>query len=83
MLNPLVRGNKNDHNDALVIAEASQCPGIKAVPIKIVAQQDIQSLHRLRERCVSQRTSLSNQTRGLLSEYCIVFPAGFKSLNKQ
>ena len=79
---PFVRGNKNDHNDALAIAEASQRPGIKAVPIKTVAQQDIQSLHRLRERCVSQRTSLSNQTRGLLSEYGIVFPAGFKSFKQ-
>jgi transposase len=79
---PFVRGNKNDHNDALAIAEASQRPGIKAVPIKTVAQQDIQSLHRLRERCVSQRTSLSNQTRGLLSEYGIVFPAGLNRLNK-
>ena len=79
---PFVRGNKNDHNDALAIAEASQRPRIKAVPIKTVAQQDIQSLHRLRERCVSQRTSLSNQTRGLLSEYGIVFPTGFKSFKQ-
>lgn len=79
---PFVRGNKNDHNDALAIAEASQRPNIKSVPIKTVAQQDIQSLHRLRERCVSQRTSLTNQTRGLLSEYGIVFPQGFKAFNQ-
>ena len=79
---PFVRSNKNDHNDALAIAEASQRPGIKAVPIKTVAQQDIQSLHRLSVRYVSQRTSLSNQTRRLLSEYGIVFPAGFKSFKQ-
>jgi len=75
-----VCGNKNDHNDALAIAEAAHRPHIKSVPIKTIAQQDIQSLHRLRERMVSQRTSLSNQTRGLLSEYGIVFPNGFKAL---
>jgi len=79
---PFVRGNKNDHNDALAIAEAAQRPEIKAVPIKTVAQQDIQSLHRLRERCVSQRTGLTNQTRGLLSEYGIVFPQGFKAFKQ-
>jgi len=50
---PFVRGNKNDHNDALAIAEAAKRPDIKTVPIKKIAQQDIQSLHRLRERCVS------------------------------
>lgn len=79
---PFVRGNKNDHNDALAIAEAAQRPGIKTVPIKTLAQQDIQSLHRLRERCVSQRTALTNQTRGLLSEYGIVFPQGFKTFKQ-
>ena len=79
---PFVRGNKTDHNDALAIAETAQRPGIKTVPIKTLAQQDIQSLHRLRERCVSQRTALTNQTRGLLSEYGIVFPQGFKTFKQ-
>ena len=79
---PFVRGNKNDHNDALAIAEAAQRPGIKTVPIKTVEQQDIQSLHRLRERCVRQRTCLTNQTRGLLSEYGIIFPVGFKAFKQ-
>jgi len=79
---PFVRGNKNDHNDALAIAEAAKRPGIKVVPIKTIAQQDIQTLHRLRERYVSQRTRLSNQTRGLLSEYGVVFPQGFKALKQ-
>ena len=59
---PFVRGNKNDHNDALAIAEAARRPNIRPVPIKTIAQQDIQVLHRLRERIVSQRTGLSKQT---------------------
>jgi transposase len=29
---PFVRGNKNDHNDALAIVEASQRPNIRFVP---------------------------------------------------
>lgn len=66
----------------MAIAESAKRPGIQTVPIKTIAQQDIQSLHHLRERCVSQRTSLSNQTRGLLSEYGIVFPQGFKAFKQ-
>jgi len=76
---PFVRGNKSDHNDALAIAEAARRPHIRPVPIKSVEQQDIQALHRMRERYVAQRTGLINQTRGLLSEYGIVAPLGHKA----
>lgn len=76
---PFVRGNKNDRNDALAIAEASRRPGIKFVQVKSEAQQDIQALHRIRERCVAARTALMNQMRGLLSDYGHVFPVGINA----
>jgi transposase len=76
---PFVRGNKSDHNDALAIAEAASRPNITPVPIKSVEQQDIQALHRIRERYVGQRTRMINQTRGLLSEYGMVAPLGHKA----
>lgn len=76
---PFVRGNKSDRNDVVAIAEAARRPKIVPVPIKSVEQQDIQCLHRLRERYVSHRTGLINQTRGLLSEYGIVSPKGHKA----
>ena len=79
---PFVRGNKNDANDALAIAEAAFRPGITPVPIKTLHQQDIQSCHRIRERLIGNRTALSNQVRGLLSEYGIVMPAGYASFTK-
>ncbi len=79
---PFVRGNKSDHNDAIAISEAALRPNIKAVPVKTVEQQDIQSLHRIRERHVSHRTGLMNQTRGLLSEYGVIAPLGHKSYCK-
>ena len=47
-----------------------------AVPVKTVAQQDLQAVHRVRERLVCQRTSLMNQVRGLLTEYGIVLAKG-------
>ena len=77
---PFVRGNKNDRNDALAIAEASIRPNLRSVPVKSLAQQDIQCLHRVRDRLIKNRTALSNQARGLLSEYGIVFPLGYKAL---
>lgn len=73
---PFVRGNKSDRNDTIAIAEASRSPNIIHVPLKSVAQQDIQCLHRMRDLCVSRRTGLMNQTRGLLSEYGIVATGG-------
>jgi len=80
---PFVRGNKSDRNDVIAIAEASRRPGIMDVPVKSLAQQDIQSLHRMRDLKVRRRTSVMNQARGLLGEYGIVCPkghAGFKRL---
>ncbi len=79
---PFVRGNKNDRNDALAIAEAFKRPNLRFVPIKTVEQQDIQSLHRIRDRLSQQRVALMNQTRGLLSEYGLIGAQGFKAFRE-
>jgi transposase len=73
---PFVKGNKNDKHDAVAILEASQRPNLHLVPIKSVEQQDIQNLHRIRQRLISNRTGLCNQIRGLLSDYGIIFAKG-------
>ena len=73
---PYVQGNKNDDNDAAAICEAVSRPRMRFVPIKSVVQQDMQALHRIRERQLKVRTALVNQIRGLLSEYGIVMPKG-------
>src|ERR671916_760105 len=49
-------------------------PTMRFVPIKQVEQQDLQALHRIRERLIKARTALVNEIRGLLSEYGIVLP---------
>ena len=77
---PFVRGNKNDHNDAFAITEASQRPYIRFVPVKSEHQQEISCLHRIRDRLIKSKTALSNQSRGLLSEFGVVFPCGHKAL---
>jgi transposase len=77
---PFVIGNKNDHNDAIAIAEASRRPRATFVAVKTLEQQDIQSLERIRDRLVKTRTALANQTRGLLAEYGISIKKSLKEL---
>ena len=78
-----VQGNKNDYNDARAITEAAVRRGIRVVQGKTVEQQDVQALIRLRAKVISERTALSNQLRGLLSEYGIVFATGLATLRRQ
>lgn len=82
MVKPFVRGNKNDNNDAMAIAEAGQRPHIRFVPVKSIHQQEILAMHRVRQRLIKSRTQLTNQARGLLSDFGIVFPKGFKHFKK-
>lgn len=73
---PFVKGSKNDAVDAEAIFEAAVRPTMRFVPVKSLDQQDLQSLHRARDRLICQRTALINHTRGLLAEYGIVLPQG-------
>ena len=80
---PYVRGNKNDYNDALAIAEAVTRPEMRFVAVKTTAQQDVQALHRLREKRLQDRTALCNQLRGLLAEYGLILPQGVNLLRRR
>ncbi len=73
---PFVKSNKNDMRDAEAIAEALTRPTMRFVPLKAIEQQDIQSLHRVRERLIGERTALINEVHGLMHEYGIVLPKG-------
>ncbi len=80
---PYVKTNKNDHADAEAICEAVSRPSMRFVPVKQVEQQDILSIHRVRQRLIKQRIALSNQVRGLLHEYGVVIALGNASLRKK
>src|SRR5215831_13368856 len=73
---PYRKANKNDLRDAEAIAEAVTRPTMRFVAVKSVAQQDLQALHRVRERLMKARTALINEPRGLLLEYGIIVPKG-------
>jgi transposase len=65
---PYVKAQKNDDRDAEAIAEAATRPTMRFVELKSEEQLDVQTLHRVRDRLVGERTSLINQIRSLLLE---------------
>src|ERR1022692_2547438 len=69
---PYRKSDKNDRNDAEAICEAVTRPSMRFVAVKSVEQQDMLTLHRVREGLMKERVALINRIRGLLSEYGIV-----------
>src|ERR1700751_5668246 len=77
---PYSKGQKNDFRDAEAIAEAVQRPTMKFVATKTADQLDLQALHRVRQRLVSQRTGIINQIRAFLLERGVAVRQGLHSL---
>jgi len=77
---PYVKTNKNDQADAEAICEAVSRPNMRFVPIKAIEQQDILSIHRVRQRLVRNRTALANEIRGLLLEFGFIIPQGINKV---
>jgi len=82
-LRPYSRGQKNDFRDAEAIAEAVQRPTMKFVATKTAEQLDLQALHRVRERLVSQRTGIINQIRAFLLERGVAVRQGLRFLRAE
>ena len=80
---PYSKGQKNDFNDAEAIAEAVQRPTMKFVATKTAEQLDLQALHRVRERLVSQRTGIINQIRAFMLERGIAVRQGIRFLRAE
>ena len=80
---PYSKGQKNDFRDAEAIAEAVQRPTMKFVATKTADQLDLQALHRVRERLVSQRTGIINQIRAFLLERGIAVRQGQRFLRAE
>jgi len=80
---PYSKGQKNDFRDAEAIAEAVLRPTMKFVATKTVGQLDLQALHRVRERLVSQRTGITNQIRAFLLERGVAVRQGLRYLRTE
>jgi transposase len=77
-----VKSNKNDRNDAEAICEAVSRPSMRFVPVKSTAQQDLQSLHRVRSQLIHSRTALAYEIRSLLGEYGIAIAKELRALRR-
>jgi transposase len=77
---PYVKRNKTDRTDAKGILEASRNEDIRPVPIKTVPQQELTSLHRMRQGWMTERTARMNALRGLLRELGVFIPVGAENV---
>lgn len=80
---PFVQVQKTDARDAVAIAEAGTRDHIPSVAPKSIEQQELQCLHRVRERAVRSRTALGNELRSLLLEFGVVVGRGYGTLRRQ
>jgi transposase len=80
---PYSKGQKNDFRDAEAITEAVQRPTMKFVATKTAEQLDLQALHRVRERLVTQRTGIINQIRAFLLERGVAVRQGLRFLRAE
>ena len=80
---PYLKSNKNDFNDAIAITEAGSRGTMRYVPLKSHDQLELQAIHRVRQRFITERTATINQMRALLLEYGIVIPVGRKVFERQ
>ena len=78
-----LKGNKNDFRDAEAIAEAVQRPTMRFVATKTGEQLDLQALHRVRARLVSERTAVANEIRAFLLDRGIAIAKGLNRLRAE
>ena len=71
LVSTIRQNQKTDKNDALAIVQASLLPDISFIKGKTVEQQQLQSILRLRELAVRQKTASGNQLKALLLEFNI------------
>jgi hypothetical protein len=64
-------------------AKRAQRPTMKFVATKTAEQLDLQTLHRVRERLVSQRTGIINQIRAFLLERGVAVRQGLRFLRAE
>ena len=79
---PYVKAQKNDDRDAEAIAEAATRPTMRFVELRSEERLGLQTLRRVRDRLVGQRTALTDQLRAVLPERGVVVPQGRRKLEQ-
>jgi transposase len=76
------KGTRMTSENALAVAEAVPRPTTRFAQPKSNEQLDLQALHRVRSRLVSQRTAVINQIRSFLLERGITVRQGLRFLRQ-
>ena len=71
LVSAIRQNQKTDKNEALAIVQATLLPEVTLITGKSISQQQLQSIMRLRELCIKQKTATSNQMTSLLLEFNI------------
>jgi len=71
LVSAIRQNQKTDKNDALAIIQATLLPEVTFITGKSISQQQLQSIMRLRELCIKQKTATGNQITSLLLEFNI------------
>lgn len=77
-----LRGQKNDYNDALAVAEAALHGRLRPVPVKNVDQQDAALVVQQRKQLKEEQVRVGNRIRAVLAERGWVLPKGVAALRK-
>ncbi|EBA17491.1 transposase IS116/IS110/IS902 [Roseobacter sp. SK209-2-6] len=73
---PYVKRGKTDAVDAEAICKAVTRPAMRIVAVKSREQQALQTIHRVRQLSVRQKTRMLSEIRGLLREFSHVIGSG-------
>ena len=79
---PFVLRDKTDAMDAQAIWVAAHQPHTLPVPVKSERQQACLSMHGMRRQMMKMRIMQTNALRGILAEFGIALPVGYKQLLK-
>ena len=77
---PFVKSNKTDAADAQAIWTAAQQPEMRSVAVKTEEQQAVLALHDIRTRLQKSRTAAINQLHGLMGEFGVELPRGWRTM---
>ena len=77
---PYVRCDKTDSADAGALAQASPDPELKPLSAKLIDQQAMQSVHRIRQQMIDTRKQRINLARSLFAEFGVPLPTGTKNI---
>jgi transposase len=80
---PFVKTNKTDAADAQAIWTAAQQPEMRSVAVKTEEQQAVLALHDIRTRLQKSRTAAINQLHGLMGEFGVELPRGWRTMLPQ